>query len=155
MINNKNYNYSNNNSNLEINIDKSSSISPKEELAAATQISTTQQEEGETKIILDNKEKEQYKDQVSPSITANTTPLEEVKEKTNKYLDNQTQQIKNKTSTISETTNKINNNINQNQDINKAYLDKNINTAANNFQQVTTNTSQSIFNNYIELQKNI
>jgi len=31
--------------------------------------------------MLDNKEKEQYKDQVSPSIITNTVPLEEVKEK--------------------------------------------------------------------------
>jgi len=152
MNNNKNYNYSDN-SNLGINTDKSSSsVSTKEELTAAT--TPTLKQEGETKITLDKKEKEQHKDQVS-SITTNTVPLEEVKEKTNKFLDNQTQQIKNKTSTISETTNKINDNINQNQDTHKIYLEKNINTAANIFQQETTNKSQSIFNNYIELQNNV
>ncbi|HJT83798.1 MAG TPA: hypothetical protein VJ697_04900 [Nitrososphaeraceae archaeon] len=152
--NNKNYNHSDN-SNLGINTDKSSSGSTKEELTTTTiptPISTKQQKE-ETKRMLDNKEKEQYG---SSFIITNTVPLEEVKvkEKSNKFLDNQTQQIKNKTFTISETTNKINDNINQNQDTHKAYLEKNISTA-NNFQQEATNTSQSIFNNYIELQKNV
>jgi hypothetical protein len=155
MNNNKNYNYSDN-SNLGINTDKSSSVSTKEELTATTTttpISTTQQE-GETKIMLDNKEKKQYKDQGSSFTTITTVPLEEVKEKTNKFLDNQTQQIKNTTSNISETTSNINDSINQNQDAHRANLDKNIDTA-NRYQQETTNTSQSIFNNYIELQKNI
>ena len=65
------------------------------------------------------------------------------------FLDNQTQQIKNKTFTISETTNKIDDKINQNQDTHKTYLEKNISTA-NNFQQETTHTIQSIFNNYTD-----
>ncbi|HET7643894.1 MAG TPA: hypothetical protein VFK40_10330 [Nitrososphaeraceae archaeon] len=128
MNNNKNYNYTDN-SNLGINTDQSSSISKKEELTAVatpTPISTAEQE-GETKRMFDNKEIDRYKDQMS-SITTNTIPLEEIKEKTNKFLDNQTQQIKNKTYTISETTNKINDNINQNQDLHKTYLEKNINT---------------------------
>jgi hypothetical protein len=87
MNNKKNYNHGDN-SILGINTVKSSSGSTKKELAAAAAapISTAKQEE--TKIMLDNKEKEQYKDQVSPSIITNTVPLEEVKEKTNKFLDN-------------------------------------------------------------------
>ena len=91
MNNNKNYNYTDN-SNLGINTDQSFSISTKEELTAVatpTPISSTEQE-GETKRMFDNKEIDRYKDQMS-SIITNTVPLEEIKEKTNKFLDNQTQ----------------------------------------------------------------
>ena len=73
----------------------------------------------------------------------------------NEFLDEQTQQIKNTTSTISEIIPKnINNNINQYQEVNQDILGQSINTA-NRYQQETINTMQSIFNNYLELQKNI
>ena len=75
-----------------------------------------------------------------------------IKEWKNRFLDNQRQQLENTTSTFSETTNKINNNINQYQETNRAILDKNIDRA-NRHQQETINTIQSISNNYVELQR--
>jgi hypothetical protein len=78
-----------------------------------------------------------------------------IKEETNKFLDNQRQQLENTTtSTISETTNKFNNNINEYQKTNKAILEKSIDTS-NKYQQESINTIQSISDNYIELQNNI
>ena len=77
-----------------------------------------------------------------------------VEEKTKEFLDNQRQQLANTTSTISETTNSINNNINEYQKTNKAILEKSIATS-NKYQQETINTMQSISNNYVELQNNI
>jgi hypothetical protein len=78
-----------------------------------------------------------------------------IKEETNKFLDNQRQQLENTTtSTISETTNKFNNNINEYQETNKAILEKSIDTS-NKYQQESINTIQSISDNYIELQNNI
>jgi hypothetical protein len=78
-----------------------------------------------------------------------------IKEETKEFLDNQRQQLKNTTtSTISESTNKVNDNINEYQRTNKANLEKSIDTA-NKYQQETSNTIQSISNNTIELQNNI
>jgi hypothetical protein len=77
----------------------------------------------------------------------------EIKEGTKKFLDHQRQQIENTTSTISDTTNNVTNNVNEYQQMNKAILDKSINTS-NKYQQETNNTIQSISNNTIELQKN-
>ena len=77
-----------------------------------------------------------------------------LKEETKQFLEQQSQQVKNTTSTISEATNKINDNINQYQETNRTILDKNIDTA-NKYQQETINTTQSILNNYVELQKNL
>jgi len=76
-----------------------------------------------------------------------------IKEETGKFLDQQRQQIENTTSTISDTTNKVTNNVNQYQQTNKAILDKSIDTS-NKYQQETNNTIQSITNNTLELQKN-
>ena len=73
-----------------------------------------------------------------------------IKEETNKFLDNQRHQLENTTSTISESTN----NINEYQKTNKAILEKSIDTS-NKYQQETINTIQSISNNYVELQNNI
>jgi sugar-specific transcriptional regulator TrmB len=73
-----------------------------------------------------------------------------IKEETNKFLDNQRQQLENTTSTISESTN----NINEYQRSNKEILDKSIDTS-NKYQQENINTIQTISNNYIELQNNI
>src|SRR5688500_7184825 len=76
-----------------------------------------------------------------------------IKEETGKFLDQQRQQIENTTSTISETTNKVTNNVNEYQQTNRAILDKSID-ASNKYQQETIKTIQSISNNTIELQKN-
>jgi hypothetical protein len=76
-----------------------------------------------------------------------------VKEETGKFLDQQRQQIANTTSNISDTTNKITNNVNEYQQANRAILDKSIDTS-NKYQQESINTIQSITNNTIELQKN-
>jgi len=76
-----------------------------------------------------------------------------IKEETGKFLDQQRQQIANTTSTISDTTNKVANNVNEYQQANRAILDKSIDTS-NKYQQESINTIQSITNNTIELQKN-
>ena len=75
------------------------------------------------------------------------------KEETGKFLDQQRQQIANTTSNISDTTNKVTNNVNEYQQTNRAILDKSID-ASNKYQQESINTIQSITNNTIELQKN-
>src|SRR5687767_9896128 len=76
-----------------------------------------------------------------------------IKEETGKFLDQQKQQIANTTSNISDTTNKVTNNVNEYQQANRAILDKSIDTS-NKYQQESINTIQSITNNTIELQKN-
>jgi hypothetical protein len=76
-----------------------------------------------------------------------------IKEGTEKFLDQQRQQIENTTSNISDSTNKVTNSVNEYQQINKAILDKSIDTS-NKYPQETINTIQSITNNSIELQKN-
>jgi hypothetical protein len=76
-----------------------------------------------------------------------------IKEGTEKFLDQQRQQIENTTSNISDTTNKLTNSVNEYQQTNKAILDKSFDTS-NKYQQETINTIQSITNNTIELQKN-
>ena len=76
-----------------------------------------------------------------------------IKEETGKFLDQQRQQIENTTSTISDTTNKVANNVNEYQQANRAILNKSIDTS-NKYQQESINTIQSITNNTIELQKN-
>ena len=75
------------------------------------------------------------------------------KEETGKFLDQQRQQIENTTSNLSDTTNKVNNSVNEYQQTNRAILDKSIDTS-NKYHQETINTIQSITNNTIELQKN-
>ena len=77
-----------------------------------------------------------------------------LKEETENFANQQRQQLENTTSTISETSNKINENINEYQKTNKAILDKSIDIS-NKYQQETTNTMKSILNNYVELQNNI
>jgi hypothetical protein len=76
-----------------------------------------------------------------------------IKEGTEKFLDQQRQQIANTTSNISDTTNKVTNSVNEYQQTNKAILDKSIDTS-NKYQQENIDTIQSITNNTIELQKN-
>jgi len=84
----------------------------------------------------------------------NKTVNNDIKEGTEKFLDQQRQQIENTTSNISDTTNKVTNSVNEYQQTNKAILDKSIDTT-NKYQQESINTIQSISNNSIELQKNI
>jgi hypothetical protein len=76
-----------------------------------------------------------------------------IKEGTEKFLDQQRQQRENTTSNISYTTNKVTNSVNEYQQMNKAILDKSIDTS-NKYQQETIDTIQSITNNTIVLQKN-
>ena len=68
----------------------------------------------------------------------------DIKEGTEKFLDQQRQQIENTTSNISDTTNKVTNSVNEYQQTNKAILDKSIDTS-NKYQQETINTIQSIY----------
>ena len=76
-----------------------------------------------------------------------------IKEDTEKFLDQQRQQIENTTSNISSTTNKVNDNFNKYQRTNNEIIEKGIDTT-NKYQQESINTIQSISNNSIELQKN-
>ena len=76
-----------------------------------------------------------------------------IKEETKEFLDNQRQQLANTTSTISEKTNSINNNINEYQRINRVILEKSI-ELADKYQQQIINTIKAISNNYVEAQKN-
>src|ERR671921_2469467 len=76
-----------------------------------------------------------------------------IKEETKEFLDHQRQQLANTTSTISDTTNKINNNINEYQRTNRAILEKSI-ELADKYQQQNINTIKAISNNYVEAQKN-
>lgn len=76
-----------------------------------------------------------------------------IKEETTEYLDNQRQELSNTTSTISETTNIINNNINEYQIINREILEKSIDLA-DKYQQQIINTIKAISNNFVEAQKN-
>lgn len=76
-----------------------------------------------------------------------------IKEETTEYLDNQRQELSNTTSTISKTTNIINNNINEYQIINREILEKSIDLA-DKYQQQIINTIKAISNNFVEAQKN-
>jgi len=121
MNNNKNYN---DNSNLEISTDKSSLT--KEELTTTIPASTREEEkEGETKIMLDNKEKEQNKDQGSSFTPIITVPIEEEEGVNVEAKTELTVPLKNQQE---ETTNNINNNSNEYQDTNRAIYDKSIDT---------------------------
>jgi ABC-type transporter Mla subunit MlaD len=84
----------------------------------------------------------------------NKKPSNTIKEGTETILDQQKQQVANTISTISETTNRVNDNINEYQETNRENFDKSIYTA-NKYQQEPMNTIQLISNNYVELQKNI
>jgi F0F1-type ATP synthase membrane subunit b/b' len=77
-----------------------------------------------------------------------------IKEGTEKFLDEEKQQIENITSTISEITEQVTENINEYQEKNKEILEEGIDRA-NKYQQESINTIQSFSNNYIELQKNL
>ena len=78
-----------------------------------------------------------------------------LKEETKEFLDNQRQQLANTTSTISETTNSVNNNnnITDYQRTNREILEKSI-ELADIYQQQIINTIKAISNNYVEAQKN-
>ena len=76
-----------------------------------------------------------------------------IKEETTEYLDNQRQELSNTKSTISETTNIINNNINEYQIINREILEKSIDLV-DKYQQQIINTIKAISNNFVEAQKN-
>ena len=78
-----------------------------------------------------------------------------INEETKVVLDTQRLHLENTTPNILNTTTKrINENVNEYQRTNTEIADKSIDTG-NKYQQDTINPIQSIFNNYIELQKNI
>ena len=83
----------------------------------------------------------------------NKNNKQSINEEKNKFLDNQRQQLEKTASTISETTNTVNNNINEYQRINRAILEKSI-ELADKYQQQIINTIKAISNNYVEAQKN-
>ncbi len=73
---------------------------------------------------------------------------------TQKFLDQQKQQIDSLTDSISDAKNKFNENISENQQRTKEFVEKNAD-ATNKYQQETINTVQTITNNFVELQKNL
>ena len=73
---------------------------------------------------------------------------------TEALLNEEKQQIENITSTISEATDQFTENVNEYQEKNKEILEESIDRA-NKYQQESINTIQSLSNNYIELQKNL
>ena len=70
-----------------------------------------------------------------------------IKEGTNKFLNNQRQQLENTTSTISETTNRFNENVNEYQRSNNEIVEKSIDTAKTDINKklsIQCNQSQTI-----------
>jgi hypothetical protein len=88
--------------------------------------------------------------------TKNKRSKKKVKEEitTKEFLSNQRQELKNSTPTISQTTDKINDNVNDYQKMNKIIIEKSINSSNKN-QQKNTDTINSVSNNYKESQENI
>lgn len=77
-----------------------------------------------------------------------------IKENTENFLGNQRELLENITLNIPDATNKITSTINGYQKTNNGGLEKSLDTA-NKYQQQNINRIQSIYNNYVELQKNI
>jgi gas vesicle protein len=80
--------------------------------------------------------------------------IDQIKESTNKYLDQQKQQIKNTVANVSDTTEKITQNVSKFQEDNRRIFENNVETLRKNQEQFGK-TSQEISNNTVELQKNI
>ena len=80
--------------------------------------------------------------------------INQFKETTDNYLEQQRQQYKDTASNISQTTEKINESVNKFQDDNRRIFEKNTNTFRNSQEQINK-TIQEISNNAIELQKNV
>ena len=80
--------------------------------------------------------------------------INQFKESTDIYVDQQKQQIKDTASNVSDTTEKINENVNKFQTNNKRVFEKNADTFRR-YQEQINQTTQEISNNTIELQKNV
>ena len=77
-----------------------------------------------------------------------------IKDEAEKSLNQQNNQLDNTAFNGSETTNRLNENINKYQQTNTEIIEKNIDTTSK-YQQDTFNTVQSITTNFVELQKNL
>jgi ABC-type transporter Mla subunit MlaD len=80
--------------------------------------------------------------------------INQFKESTNKYLDEQNQQIRNTASNVSKTSENINESVNKFQVENKRVLENNVDTFRKYQEQINKST-QEITQNSIELQKNV
>ena len=80
--------------------------------------------------------------------------INQFKENTDRYLEQQRQQYKDTASNISQTTEKINENVNKFQENNRIVFEKNVDTFRKSQEQINR-TIQEISNNAIELQKNV
>ena len=80
--------------------------------------------------------------------------INQFKENTDRYLEQQRQQFKDTASNVSNTTEKINESVNKFQADNKRVLENNVDTFRK-YQEQINKTTQEITQNSIELQKNI
>jgi len=80
--------------------------------------------------------------------------INQFKESTDNYLEQQRQQYKDTASNISQTTEKINESVNKFQDDNRRIFEKNTDTFRKSQEQINK-TIREISNNAIELQKNV
>ena len=80
--------------------------------------------------------------------------INQFKETTERYVEQQRQQYNDIASNLSQTTEKINENVNKFQDNNRRIFEKNADTFRN-YQEQISKTTQEASNNIIELQKNI
>ena len=80
--------------------------------------------------------------------------INQFKESTDRYLEQQRQQYKDTASNLSQTTEKINESVNKFQENNRIVFEKNVDTFRKSQEQINR-TIQEITNNSIELQKNV
>ena len=80
--------------------------------------------------------------------------INQFKETTERYLEQQRQQYKDTASNMSQTTEKINESVNKFQDDNRRIFEKNVDTFRNYQEQISRTTQEASYN-IIELQKNI
>ena len=95
-----------------------------------------------------------YMSSTKKDKTVKETTIDELKESTNSYLEQQRQQSKDTVSNISQTTEKINENVNKFQEDNNRIFENTSDTFRKSQEQVN-NTIEEITNNTIEFQKNI
>ena len=80
--------------------------------------------------------------------------INDIKEENKDFLESQNRELENITSNISETTTKINENIDQYQRTNQAIIENSIATS-NEYRQETSESIKSISNNFNELKNDI
>ena len=95
-----------------------------------------------------------YMSSTKKDKTVKETTIDELKESTNSYLEQQRQQSKDTVSNISQTTEKINENVNKFQEDSSRIFENTSDTFRKSQEQVN-NTIEEITNNAIEFQKNI